>query len=95
MGWCETTTRCRPFIKTPVPMRSIPSCNSSTITSFFIRGGGTNIAVSSSTGGWIAPTVDTIVNELNTATAHGGAAGGAAVLVTPSDAWFIDAASEL
>lgn len=95
MAWCETTTRCRPFIKTPVPMRSIPSCNSSTITSFFIRGGGTNIAVSSSTGGWIAPTVDTIVNELNTATAHGGAAGGAAVLVTPSDAWFIDAASEL
>lgn len=95
MGWCETTTRCKPFIKTPVTLRSMPSCNSSTITSFFIRGGGANIAVSSSVGGWNAPTMDTIFNELNTATAHGGVAGGAAVLVTSSDAWFIDAASEL
>jgi hypothetical protein len=95
MGWCETTTRCRPFIKTPATMRTTPSANSSTITSFFLRGGGTNVAVSSSLGGWFGTTQDTIHNELNTATAHGGAAGGAAVLCTPASSWFIDASAEL
>jgi hypothetical protein len=95
IGNCESTTRCQPLIKTPVTMRALPSCSSSTITNFFIRGAASSVSVSTSTSGWGGNTEDTISNELNTATAHGGVAGGAANLVTPASAWFIDASAEL
>jgi len=93
MGFCETTTRARPFFYLPVAMRGIPTIGYSAAGDFTLRGTTTNVTCNSITA--VGLTNQTFAIEANTATAHGGVAGGCASFNALFTTSWIDAAIEL
>lgn len=93
VGQCESTTRSRVILNTPMPMRIVPTPSYSAAADFNLRGLTTNTACSSITAG--TQTVQSFSLEANTATPHGGLAGGAALLCSSNTTGWIDASAEL
>lgn len=94
VGQNETTTRSKPIIKLPVPMRIAPVVSTSGAATFNLRGSTTNVTCSSFSSA-VAQGPSRIAIEANTATAHGGAAGGACLFCANTTASWFDASAEL
>lgn len=94
IGQNETTTRSKPIIKTPVPMRVAPTVSTSGAATFNLRGTTTNVTCSSFSSS-VSQGPSRIAIEANTATAHGGLAGGAAFFCANTTASWFDASAEL